>query len=154
MVALMAVRILAAYGVIYGGGVLFVPYAVLTVVPMLVLPAVVGSAITLILVNIFPARRTRDLLSIIALGAAGGVVLMLRIIRPEQLAKPEGFRNLLDFITVLRTPTSPLLPSEWATQSIMCYLVGGFDVLPLFLLWSTAAAAVVLGAALHAKLYA
>src|SRR5205823_13745327 len=107
MVALMAVPILAAYGVIYGGGVLFVPYAVLTIVPMLVLPAVVGSAVTLILVNVFPARRTRDLLSIIALGAAAGLILLLRLIRPERLARPEGFRNLLDFLTVLRTPTSP-----------------------------------------------
>ena len=60
MVALMAVPILTAYGVIYRGGLLFVPYAILAFVPMLVLPAVVGSALTLILVNLFPARRTRD----------------------------------------------------------------------------------------------
>src|SRR2546421_7920028 len=79
MVALMAVPILAAYGGIYRGGLLFVPYAVLTIVPMLVLPAVVGSAVTLILVNAFPARRTRDLLSIVALGAAGGVILLPRV---------------------------------------------------------------------------
>jgi len=117
MVALMAIPILAAYGVIYRGGLLFIPYAVLAVVPMLVLPAVVGCALTLVLVNIFPARRTRDLLSIVALGAAAGVILVFRIIRPEQLASPEGFRNLLDFITVLRTPTSPFLPSECCTGS-------------------------------------
>ncbi|OLC72459.1 MAG: hypothetical protein AUH78_16085 [Gemmatimonadetes bacterium 13_1_40CM_4_69_8] len=154
MVALMAVPILAAYGVIYQGGLLFIPYAVLTVVPMLVLPAVVGSAITLILVNIFPARRTRDLLSIIALGAAGGVILLFRIIRPEQLARPEGFRNLLDFITVLRTPTSPFLPSEWATKAIMGYLRHSLDPLPLVLLWTTAAAFITLGALLHRELFA
>ncbi|PYO64334.1 MAG: hypothetical protein DMD70_01600, partial [Gemmatimonadetes bacterium] len=59
MVALMAVPILTAYGVTYRGGPLFVPYAVLTIFPMLVLPAVAGSALTLVLVNIFPARRTR-----------------------------------------------------------------------------------------------
>ncbi len=154
MVALMAVPILSAYGVIYRGGPLFLPYAVLTILPMLLLPAVVGSAITLILVNVFPARRTRDLLSIIALGAAGGVILLFRLIRPEQLARPEGFRNLLDFITVLRTPTSPFLPSEWATDAIMNYLRGIPDPLPLLLLWSTAAAFVTLGALLHRVLFA
>jgi len=154
MVALMAVPILAAYGVIYGGGVLFVPYAVLTIVPMLVLPAVVGSAVTLILVNVFPARRTRDLLSIIALGAAAGLILLLRVIRPERLARPEGFRNLLDFLTVLRTPTSPFLPSEWAANAIMSYLRRAPDPLPLLLLWTTAAALVTLGAMLHRQLFA
>ena len=154
MVALMAVPILAAYGVIYRGGVLFLPYAVVTIVPMLVPPAVVGSAMTLILVNVFPARRTRDLLSIIALGAAAGLILLLRVIRPEQLARPEGFRNLLDFLAVLRTPTSPFLPSEWATNAIMGYLRHAPDPLPLILLWTTAAALVTLGAMLHRQLFA
>src|SRR5467141_1504602 len=154
MVALMAVPILAAYGIVYKGGVLFALYAVLAIVPMLVLPAVVGSAITLVLVNLFPARRTRDLLSIVALGAAGGVILLFRLVRPERLASPEGFRNLLDYIAVLRTPTSPFLPSEWVTQAIMSFLRGQPDLLPLALLWTTAAAFVALGAMLHRSLFA
>lgn len=153
MVALMAVPILTAYGVIYGGGMLFAVFTLAVLVPLLIIPAVIGSAVTLILVNVFPARRTRDLLSVITIAAAGILVLLFRIIRPEQLARPEGFRNLLDFITVLRTPTSPFLPSEWATRSIMGYLVGPFDTLSLVLLWSTAAAVVTLGAALHFRLY-
>src|SRR6266480_1722453 len=122
MVALMAVPIFAAYGVSYRGGLLFIPYTVLSLLPLLVLPAVAGSALTLVLVNIFPARRTRDLLSIVALGAAGGLILLFRLIRPERLASPEGFRNLLDFIAVLRTPTSPYLPSERVNQAIMGFL--------------------------------
>jgi len=154
MVALMAVPILAAYGVIYRGGVLFAPFALLTLLPMLVIPAVVGSALTLVLVNIFPARRTRDLLSIIALGAAGGLIMLFRIVRPERLASPEGFRNLLDFIAVLRTPTSPFLPSEWATRAVMSFLRGPLDPMPLVLLWTTAAAFVTLGAILHRELFA
>lgn len=153
MVALMAVPIFAAYGVIYDGGWLFTPYVIALFLPILIVPAVIGSAVTLILVNVFPARRTRDLLSIIAIGAAGGVVLLFRIIRPEQLARPEGFQNLLDFITVLRTPTSPFLPSEWATEGIMNFLVGTMHPLPLLLLWSTAGFCIAFGAALHYRLY-
>jgi ABC-2 type transport system permease protein len=154
MVALMAVPILTAYGVIYHGGPLFGLFAVLALFPMLVVPAVAGSALTLVLVNVFPARRTRDLLSIVALGAAGGLILLLRVIRPERLASPEGFRNLLDFIAVLRTPTSPFLPSEWATKAIMTFLRGEVDPLPLVLLWTTAAALVTIGAMLHRVLFA
>jgi len=154
MVALMAVPILAAYGVSYGGGWGFAPYAVATLLPLFLLPAVIGAMLTLVLVNVFPARRTRDLLSIIALGTVAVMILLFRMVRPEQLARPEGFRNLLDYITVLRTPTSPWLPSEWATDAIMTWLRGGIDTLPLLLLWSTAAAFVTLGAMAHARLYA
>ena len=154
MVALMTVPILAAYGVSYGGGWGFPLYAVAALLPLFLLPAVLGAVLTLVLVNVFPARRTRDLLSIIALGTVGVMILLFRMVRPEQLARPEGFRNLLDFITVLRTPTSPWLPSEWATDALMTWLRGGFDMLPLLLLWSTAAAFVTLGAMAHARLYA
>ena len=153
MVALMAVPIFTAYGVIYDGGWLFGPFTVVVFLPLLVIPAVIGSAVTLILVNVFPARRTRDLLSVIAIGAAGVLVMMFRVVRPEQLARPEGFNNLLDFITLLRTPTSPYLPSEWAMSSLMGYLTGPKEALPLVLLWSTAAALVVMGALLHQSLY-
>ncbi len=153
MVGLMAVPIFAAYGITYDGGWLFPLYAVAVLAPLLVIPTVCGSAITLVLVNVFPARRTRDLLSVIAIGAAGVLVLLFRVVRPEQLARPEGFANLLDFITLLRTPTSPYLPSEWVTSGVMGYLVGPFRALPLVLLWSTAAAFVVLGSLLHGHLY-
>lgn len=154
MVALMAVPIFAAYGVVYDGGWLFAPYVIFVFLPLMVIPAVIGSAVTLTLVNVFPARRTRDILSIITIVAAGVLVLLFRIIRPEQLAQPEGFLSLLDYITLLRTPTSLLLPSEWATTSFMGFLVGPFDILPIFMLWSTAASLVVLGALLHRALYA
>ena len=77
---------------------------VVVFVPFLIVPAVIGSAITLLLVNIFPARRTRDILSVIAVLAAGGIVLLFRIVRPERLARPEGFRSLVEFVTILRTP--------------------------------------------------
>src|SRR5688500_20258843 len=85
--------------------------------PLLIIPGVLGSMLTLVLVNVFPARRTRDILSVIAVLAAGGVVLLFRVVRPERLARPKGFRSLVDFVAVLRTPTSPLLPSEWASES-------------------------------------
>ncbi|HEU5185843.1 MAG TPA: hypothetical protein VFU01_14820 [Gemmatimonadaceae bacterium] len=153
MVVLMAVPIFVAYGVAYEGGLLFPLVAIATFVPFLFIPAVVGSAITLLLVRIFPARRTRDILSVIAVLAAGGLVLLFRMVRPEQLARPEGFRSLVDFIAVLKTPTSPLLPSEWVQRAVMSSLLGVPDALPYYLLWSTAAAFVVLGALLHRSLY-
>src|SRR5437870_9312662 len=59
-----------------------------------------------------------------------------------------------DLIAVLRTPTSPFLPSEWVTQAIMSFLRGQPDLLPVALLWTTAAAFVALGAMLHRNLFA
>ena len=153
MVVLMAVPMFAAFGVAYSGGILFPLVVLAAFLPFLVVPAVVGSAITLLLVNIFPARRTRDILSVIAVLAAGGIVLLFRIVRPERLARPEGFRSLVEFVTELRTPTSAFLPSDWVQRAVLGWLNHRPDLLPLYLLWSTAAAAFVLGALLHRVLY-
>jgi ABC-2 type transport system permease protein len=154
MVVLMAVPMFAAYGVVYHGGPFFPLIVLATFLPFLIVPAVVGSAITLLLVNIFPARRTRDILSVIAVLAAGGIVVLFRLIRPERFARPEGFRSLVDFVTLLRGPTSPMLPSEWVQRAVMAWLGVKTDLLPYYLLWSTAAATIVIGAVLHRYFYA
>lgn len=153
MVVLVSIPMFTAYGIAYQGGWLFPIVAVLLMLPMFIIPAVVGSALTLILVNVFPARRTRDILSVIAVLAAGGIVLLFRLVRPEQLARPEGFRSLMEFISILRTPTSPLLPSEWVQKATMGWLSGEPDWLSMYMLWATAAAVIVLGALLHRWLY-
>ncbi|HEU4630306.1 MAG TPA: hypothetical protein VFS08_11220 [Gemmatimonadaceae bacterium] len=153
MVGLLAVPILAAYGLAYDGGPFFPLVALAVVVPLLAIPAAIGTAVTLLLVTIFPARRTREVLSVVSVLAAAAVVLLLRLMRPEQLARPEGFRSLVDFVAVLRTPSSAFLPSEWAQQAVMSWLTWTNDGLPLYLLWTTAGAFVVLGAMLHRALY-
>src|SRR5690242_21762229 len=153
MVLLMAVPLFAAYGVVYSGGAFFPLVVIGLLIPFLVIPAAIGAVVTLLLVNIFPARRTRDILSVIAILTASGIVLLFRLVRPERFAKPEGFRSLVDFITLLRTPTSPFLPSEWVQRATMAWLTFKTDLLPWYLLWTTAASAVVLGALLHWALY-
>jgi len=153
MVILLAVPIFVAYGIVFEGGPMFFFVALGSLIPFLILPAVIGTAVTLILVNAFPARRTRDILTVIGLLAAGGLVLLFRLMRPEQLARPEGFKSLIEFISVLRTPTSPWLPSEWVQAAIMSWLGREPDFLPFYLLWSSSAAFLVLGALLHRQLY-
>ncbi|HEU5173679.1 MAG TPA: hypothetical protein VFT96_02920 [Gemmatimonadaceae bacterium] len=153
MVVLMAVPIFTAYGVVYEGGWAYPLIVLAAFVPFLVIPTVLGSALTLTLVNVFPARRTRDILSVIAVLAAGGIVLLFRVIRPERLARPEGFRSLVDFIALLRGPRHSWLPSDWAQGALMSWLDYEPDLLPFYLLWTTALASIVLGAMLHRWLY-
>ena len=151
MVGLLAIPLLAAYGIVGHGGPLFPLVVIGALVPLAIIPAVVGSVITLGLVNFFPARRTRDILGLLTVIVAGGLVLFARLAGPEQLARPEGFRQLVDFIAVLRAPSHPLLPSEWAQAMIMNWLNHVADPLPIALLWTTAGAFIVIAASLHRR---
>jgi ABC-2 type transport system permease protein len=153
MVVLMVVPFLTAYGIVFDGGPLFPLVALAVLLPFFLLPTVIGSVLTLVLVNVFPARRARDLLSLLALASGGALVLFLRLLRPEQLARPEGYQNLMQFIALLRAPSHPLLPSEWASSALMNWLLRIGDPLPIILLWTTAGAFIVIGASLHRRLY-
>jgi ABC-2 type transport system permease protein len=153
MVALLALPIFTAYGIVYRGGLLYPVVALAAFVPYLIFPAVTGIAITLVLVNVFPARRTRELLGLVASGAVVIVLVILRFLRPEQLAQPEGFKNLVEYLAVLRTPTTPLLPSEWTAEMIMNWLLHVADPWPIAKLWVAAPVAVILGGLLHGRLY-
>jgi len=153
MVALLAIPLLVAYGAVYAAGPMYYVLAVATMIPFLVIPAVVGSASTLLLVNVFPARRTRDLLALIGLFAAAGVLALFRFLRPERLMSPDEFSDLVDFMAALRTPTSAWLPSEWAAEALMSYLGGFFEWFPFAFLWSTAAMCLVVGSWLHRRYF-
>ncbi len=153
MVALLALPILTAYGMVFSGGLLFPFVALAALTPYLILPAVTGTIVTVCLVNAFPARRTRELLTLFGLAALGAAALALRLMQPERLARPEGFRNFVDYLAALRTPTSPWFPSEWAAEMIMNWLLRVSDPLPVARLWGSALAALGLGILVHRRLF-
>ena len=122
--------------------------AVLTVVPFVVIPVAVGTACTLLLVNVFPARRARDILMLMGLLFAASIVILLRFIRPEQLLRVESLPDVIDFFATLQSPITPLLPSFLAGEMLFAGLHGGRDWLHGGALWTTAMAlAVLVGAA-------
>ncbi len=151
MVLLLLIPVIAAYGAAYEGGVVFAGFAILAVTPFLLIPAACGSSLTLLLVNVFPARRTRDMLSVITALAIATLLVMLRAARPEQLARPEGFADFVQFVAALGTPSSPWLPSEWLSNAVMAHLYGTVPWRPLIRLWITAIVLIAAGHILYAR---
>lgn len=153
MVVMIALPVFVAYGVVFHGGPLFPLVALAALLPFLVLPAVLGSGAMLLLVNIFPARRTRDLLGVVALAAAGALVLVVRVIRPELLFEPGGLGQITSSLAALRVPAGPFLPTRWVSDMLMNWLQRVRDPLPPVLLYTTAAACVIMGGWLHGRLF-
>ena len=105
--------------IVFEGGLFFPFVALAALIPFLILPAVMGSAVTLVLVNVFPARRARDLLSLVAHRRGGRRwCWSCASCARSSWSRPEGFRSLVEFIGVLRAPTNPFLPRNGpATRS-------------------------------------
>ena len=75
MVAVFLVPVLAGIATAKCASPFFVVTALLTIVPFVVIPIAMGSAVTLLLVNVFPARRARDILMLMGLVFATSIVL-------------------------------------------------------------------------------
>jgi ABC-2 type transport system permease protein len=143
-VVIFIVPLLMGVGWARCAGPAFYATALFTVVPFAIIPVAVGTGATLLLVNVFPARRARDILMLMGLLFAASLVIVLRFIRPEQLLKVESLPDLTDFFATLQSPVTPLLPSFWAGETIFASLRGGRDLLHAGALWTTALASIVI----------
>jgi ABC-2 type transport system permease protein len=118
MVILFAIPAFLAYGMVHHAGPLFYLAVVGTLPPFLVIPAAIGITVTAVLVNVFPARRTKDILFLLSIVAVAVLYLFFRLLQPERLVNPEAFANFMDFLGAMQAPASPLLPSTWAAEAI------------------------------------
>jgi ABC-2 type transport system permease protein len=148
MIVIFMAPVLAGVGMGRCAPFAFYLTAITSVVPFAIIPVAVGTACTLLVVNVFPARRARDLLMLMGLLFAAGIVLLLRFIQPERLLRVESLPDITDFFATLQSPVTPLLPSFWAGEALFASIQGGFDLLHYSALWTTALAfTVTLGAA-------
>jgi ABC-2 type transport system permease protein len=153
MVVVFMVPVLLGIGVARCAGLLYYVAGVLTLVPFCLIPSAIGATVTLMLVNIFPARRARDILMLMGLLFAVTLVLMVRFLRPERLLSIESMPDVADFFTVVQSPVTPLLPSFWAGETLFVALSGRVDWLHAGCLWSTALALTVLTRMTFGHLY-
>jgi ABC-2 type transport system permease protein len=148
MVVVFLVPLLLGIGLARCAPPSFYGLAVLTIVPFSIIPVALGTGATLVLVNVFPARRARDVLMLMGLFFAASIVILLRYIRPERLLRVESLPDVTAFFSTLQSPLTPFLPSFWAGETLFASLQGGRDLLHFGALWTTAMMlVVVVGAA-------
>jgi len=140
MVVVFTIPVLAGIGAGHCAPAAYYVVSVLAVTPFVIIPVAVGSAVTLLLVNVFPARRARDILMVMGLLFAAALVVLMRMIQPEQLLRVESLPDITDFFATLQSPITPLLPSFWAAEAVFASLQGRLDLLHLAALWTTALA--------------
>lgn len=112
----LAVPVWVAYGVVFEAGAAYVFAVVGVVAASVALVTGLGILVGVALVNLFPARRARDLLSLVALVFVVATVVLLRALRPERFVRPEDFGTWADYLVSLSNPTLPWLPSYWASR--------------------------------------
>jgi ABC-2 type transport system permease protein len=126
-----------AFGYQFKAGLLYYLLLIPTALSVVFIASFFSQTIVILLVNILPARRTKDVLSLLGLLSFVALYLGFRLLRPEQLVNPESFRSVAGYLASLQTPTSPMLPTTWASD-LLWPLLGGkasFKIIYLVLMW-------------------
>jgi ABC-2 type transport system permease protein len=149
MLLIFGVPILAAYGLVFDARPAFYFTLFHMCLAMAIISGGLGVLLTMILVRVFPARRTREMVLLLSLVMMVALYIFIRFLRPERLADPEGFFSLIQYLDSLKGVRSPLFPAHWIAETLWGALMGsarggqGFQVL---LSWTTAFALIFINA--------
>ena len=147
MVVVFGLPVMMAYALVFKPGFLFYFSLAHMGLGVILIAGGIGILFTMILVRLFPAQRTRDVILLLGVCGLGALYLMFRLLRPERLVDPDAFFSIAQYMAALQGPDSPYLPTHWMTETLWAYLNGAQGNHVFFhssLLWSTAGALMVI----------
>jgi ABC-2 type transport system permease protein len=156
MVMVFGLPVIMAYAYVYRPGAGFY-LTLLHMGPATgLIAAGLGILIAMVLVSIFPAQRTRDIVALLSVFLIAVLYLLFRFLRPERLVNPEAFFSILQYMNALKAADSPYLPTHWLAESLWSYLSPSGGEGRLFnvgLSWSTALALLAINVWVAGKIY-
>jgi len=146
MLLVFGLPVMMAYGFVYHAGPNYYLSLIYVSFPLIIIAASLGIMVIMVLVRFFPAQRTRDIIMFLSVILIVILYLLFRFLRPERLVNPDTFVSIAEYLSALKAPDSPYLPSHWATDLLWTRLTRytGSQILNHLLLWSTAFAMVVI----------
>ncbi|MCW5205913.1 hypothetical protein VU08_03140 [Desulfobulbus sp. F5] len=144
MMVIFSQPIFGAYGTVFAAGWVYHLLVLLAVLSTALTASGIGLGATILLVRLFPAKQTKDIAVYLSLLFGILLYLVIRLLKPEDLADPEKFPDFVDYLSNLQTPGSALLPPSWANLLLGGYLqdqtvdwlaAGLLLLTPLILFW-------------------
>ena len=140
MVIVYTLPVFIAYGIAYQTGPFFYTLILFAMLALALIASGLSAIIVMMAVVIIPANRMRNVFLFMGILFFVLIYLAIRLAKPELMVDPEIFNSVLIYVTALQTPSSPLLPSTWAFDSLRAGLSGsvGSALFHLALSWSFA----------------
>ena len=123
MMVVFSIPIFAAYGTVFKTSALYWPLMLGTIGATAAIATTLAMGLTVVLVNLFPARRTKDIILYLSICFGIFIYLIFRLIRPEELVNPDKYGHFIDYLSSLATPAAPYIPAAWAANFLSAFLL-------------------------------
>lgn len=123
MVLIFSVPIFSAFGVVFQAGPLFLPILIVVICATAFTASSSAMLFVILLVYLFPARRTKDIIVYLTLCFGIFLYIIFRLMRPEDLVNPEKYAQFIDYMSAVSTPAGPWLPASWTSNMLTTYLL-------------------------------
>jgi ABC-2 type transport system permease protein len=122
MVLLFSLPVFVAYGRVYQAPASFY----LALAPLLAvfftIVGALGAALALVMTALLSARRSRDLMLMLAVVGFVILYLALRLARPERLLEEDSFGSMMEFLNLFQAPEAWYLPNRWLADLLWAWM--------------------------------
>ena len=108
-----------AFGKLYSVNIVFYLLVTVSMIPFFMSASGIGIMAALLMMSIFPSRRTRDLLIFAGVLAGASIYVFLRVLQPEKLLNPETLGSVVNYLSAMQAPSFQYLPSYWITKIML-----------------------------------
>jgi ABC-2 type transport system permease protein len=119
MVLFFLVPVMGAYGRVSDTIFTFYLWVLVFLLPFFVICASLGILASLVLMRIFPTKKTRDIFLVLGITVGAAIYIAVRFIQPEKLVNPDVMLGAMDYLASVRTPMVTFSPSYWITEAIV-----------------------------------
>lgn len=123
MVLIFSLPVFAAYGQVFQAGPLYWPFIAFSLPAVALTGSAFAMLLTIAIVYIFPARRTKDIVLYLSLCFGLFLYLVFRLIRPEDLVNPDQYSQFIEYFSAISAPSGPWVPAGWAANFLAGYLL-------------------------------
>ncbi len=123
MILIFSLPFFGAYGEIFSAGPAFWPLLLLSVPTVSAVATSLAMILTIPVVYLFPAKRTKDIVLYLSICFGIFLYLIFRMMRPEDLVNPDKYGQFIDYFSAISTPAGPWVPAGWAANLLSTYLL-------------------------------
>lgn len=130
----MGLPVFLSYGQVHEAPLWFYPAVFLFYAPFLLVPAAIGTIVTMLLARFFPARKTRTAFCVLFVLLLAAMAAVVHVVGRGTLGRLDAATSLSQITDALKISEVPYLPNHWVAQGIIAAAQGDWRTSGFYLL--------------------